>query len=68
MARYRERRTRHLYEMSKALAVGRSQQDIATTSERFIASTFQARSQLLLPGRPGKTAALNPPAGADPVG
>ncbi len=49
VARYRERRTRHLYEMSKALAVGRSQQDIATTSERFIASTFQARSQLLLP-------------------
>ena len=65
VARYRERRTRHLYEMSKALAVGRSQQDIATTSERFIASTFQARSQLLLPDA-GKTAALNPPAGADP--
>lgn len=67
VARYRERRTRHLYEMSKALAVGRSQQDIATTSERFIASTFQARSQLLL-RTPGKTAALNPPARADPVG
>lgn len=62
VARYRERRTRHLYEMSKALAVGRSQQDIATTSERFIASTFQARSQLLLPDA-RKTAALNPPAG-----
>ncbi len=55
VARYRERRTRHLYEMSKALAVGRSQQDIATTSERFIASTFQARSQLLLPGRYGES-------------
>ncbi len=54
VARYRERRTRHLYEMSKALAVGRSQQDIATTSERFIASTFQARSQLLLPDAQGK--------------
>ncbi len=53
VARYRERRTRHLYEMSKALAVGRSQQDIATTSERFIASTFQARSQLLLPDARG---------------
>ncbi len=65
MARYRERRTRHLYEMSKALAVGRSQQDIATTSERFIASTFQARSQLLLPDA-RKTAALNPPAGLTP--
>lgn len=33
VARYREQRTRHLYEMSKALAVGRSPQDIAATSE-----------------------------------
>ncbi len=42
--------------MSKALAVGRSEHDIATaTSERFIASTFQARSQiLLLPDANGK--------------
>ncbi|VFT07082.1 two-component sensor kinase [Escherichia coli] len=38
VARYREQRTRHLYEMSKALAVGRSPQDIAATSEQFIAS------------------------------
>lgn len=45
VARYREQRTRHLYEMSKALAVGRSQTDIAATSEQFIASTFQARSR-----------------------
>ena len=53
VARYRERRTRHLYEMSKALAVGRSREDIAATSERFITSTFQARSQLLLPDENG---------------
>ncbi len=45
VARYREQRTRHLYEMSKALAVGRSSQDIAATSEQFIASTFHARSR-----------------------
>ncbi len=38
VARYRRQRTRHLYEMSKALAVGRSEHDIAATSERFIAS------------------------------
>lgn len=37
VARYREQRTRHLYEMSKALAVGRSREDVAATSERFIA-------------------------------
>lgn len=67
VARYRERRTRHLYEMSKALAVGRSQQDIATTSERFIASTFQARSQLLLPDARGKLLPLTHQP-ADPVG
>ena len=54
VARYREQRTRHLYEMSKALAVGRSEDDIASTSERFIASTFQARGQLLLPDSSGK--------------
>ena len=54
VARYRERRTRHLYEMSKALAVGRSREDIAATSERFITSTFQARSQLLLPDENGQ--------------
>ncbi|HEM8823388.1 TPA: two-component system sensor histidine kinase KdpD [Raoultella planticola] len=54
VARYREQRTHHLYEMSKALAVGRSEDDIASTSERFIASTFQARGQLLLPDSSGK--------------
>ena len=66
VARYRERRTRHLYEMSKALAVGRSQQDIAITSERFIASTFQARSQLLLPDAQGKLLPLTHQSGLTP--
>ncbi|MDU7807643.1 MAG: hypothetical protein E7J62_23800, partial [Serratia marcescens] len=48
---------------SKALAVGRSQQDIATTSERYIASTFQSGSEItmgfvdpVLPGIGGWTA------------
>ena len=49
VARYREQRTRHLYEMSKALAVGRSAEDIARTCEQYIQSTFNARSQVLLP-------------------
>ena len=53
VARYREQRTRHLYEMSKSLAVGRSAADIAATSEQFIQSTFFARSQLLLPDEHG---------------
>ncbi len=50
----------------KALAVGRSQQDIATTSERFIASTFQARSQLLLPDAQGKLLPLTHQPGLTP--
>ncbi|MEG0263747.1 MAG: two-component system sensor histidine kinase KdpD, partial [Citrobacter sp.] len=66
VARYREQRTRHLYEMSKALAVGRSQKDIATTSEQFIASTFQARSQVLLPDEHGKLAPLTEQQGMTP--
>lgn len=60
VARYREQRTRHLYEMSKALAVGRSREDVAATSERFIASTFQARSQLLLPDETNRLSPLTP--------
>ncbi|QMI04541.1 two-component system sensor histidine kinase KdpD [Citrobacter sp. RHB25-C09] len=66
VARYREQRTRHLYEMSKALAMGRSQRDIAVTSERFIASTFHARSQLLLPDEHGKLVPLTHQQGITP--
>lgn len=66
VARYREQRTRHLYEMSKALAVGRSKQDIAATSERFITSTFQARSQVLLPDENGTLTPLTHQQGITP--
>ena len=67
VARYREQRTRQsLYEMSKALAVGRSPQDIAATSEQFIASTFHARSQVLLPDDNGKLQPLTHPQGMTP--
>ncbi|ALR75996.1 two-component system sensor histidine kinase KdpD [[Enterobacter] lignolyticus] len=66
IARYREQRTRHLYEMSKALAIGRSEQDIARTSEQFIQSTFYARSQVLLPNASGHLAALTSGNGITP--
>jgi len=59
VARYREQRTRHLYEMSKALATGRSEADIAITSETFIRSTFDAHSQVLLPDSTGKLVAVS---------
>ncbi|XTZ37260.1 two-component system sensor histidine kinase KdpD [Salmonella enterica] len=58
VARYREQRTRHLYEMSKTLAVARSNQHIAQTCEAFIHSTFNARSRLLLPDPNGNLTAL----------
>ncbi|WP_285112525.1 two-component system sensor histidine kinase KdpD [Leclercia adecarboxylata] len=66
IARYREQRTRHLYEMSKALAVGRTPQDIAQTSQQFIHSTFHARSLILLPDREGKLRPLTPASGMTP--
>ena len=66
IARYREQRTRHLYEMSKALAVGRTPQDIVQTSQQFIHSTFNARSLILLPDREGKLCPLTPVSGMTP--
>ena len=49
VARYREQRARHLYEMAKSLGSALTPQDIAATSQRVIEVTLQARSQLLLP-------------------
>ena len=66
IARYREQRTRHLYEMSKALAVGRTPQDIVQTSQQFIHSTFNARSLILLPDREGKLCPPTPVSGMTP--
>jgi two-component system sensor histidine kinase KdpD len=62
VARYREQRTRHLYEMSKALAVGRSQLDIATTSERLSPQRFRPAASFAA-RRTGKTAPLTQPPG-----
>ncbi len=66
IARYREQRTRHLYEMSKALAVGRTPQDIVHTSQQFIHSTFHARSLILSPDREGALRPLTPVSGMTP--
>ncbi|AUY38216.1 MULTISPECIES: two-component system sensor histidine kinase KdpD [Leclercia] len=66
IARYREQRTRHLYEMSKALAVGRTPQDIAHTSQQFIHSTFHARSLILSPDREGALRPMTPVSGMTP--
>ena len=54
VARYREQRARHLYEMAKSLGSALTPQDIAATSQRVIEVTLQARSQLLLPDEQGE--------------
>jgi len=66
IARYREQRTRHLYEMSKALAVGRTPLEIVQTSQQFIRSTFHAHGLLLLPDAQGRLAPLTPATGMTP--
>ena len=66
IARYREQRTRHLYEMSKALAVGRTPLEIVQTSQQFIRSTFHAHSLILLPDAQGKLCPLTPATGMTP--
>lgn len=66
VARYREQRTRHLYEMSQRLAISRNAEDIATIGEQFIQSTFHARSQLLLPDASARLVPLNQQPGMTP--
>ncbi len=66
IARYREQRTRHLYEMSKALAVGRTPLEIVQTSQQFIHSTFHAHSLILLPDAESKLGPLTPATGMTP--
>ncbi|AWH88447.1 two-component system sensor histidine kinase KdpD [Limnobaculum parvum] len=49
VARLREQRARHMYEMSKVLSQALTIEDIAKSSERFINGSFNAKSALLLP-------------------
>lgn len=58
VARYREQRARHLYEMAKTLSRALSQQDIAQTLPRSLDITLQARSELMLPDEKGELVAV----------
>ncbi|HGI5213287.1 TPA: two-component system sensor histidine kinase KdpD [Providencia alcalifaciens] len=49
IARYREQRTRHLYEMTKELGQALSTEDIGKTGYHFLNNAFQAKTCLLLP-------------------
>ncbi|CCG89024.1 two-component system sensor histidine kinase KdpD [Erwinia piriflorinigrans] len=54
VARYREQRAHHLYETAKALSRALTQRDIASTLQRSVESTLQARSELYLPDEHGE--------------
>ncbi|CNI19528.1 MULTISPECIES: two-component system sensor histidine kinase KdpD [Yersinia] len=54
IARYREQRARHLYEMSRGLSRALTPADIAKTSRHFLSSSFQAKTDLLLPQEDGR--------------
>lgn len=49
IARHREIRARHLYEMSKALSQAMTPQAIAQTGRHFISTTLHAKTAILLP-------------------
>ncbi|MBC8951923.1 two-component system sensor histidine kinase KdpD [Xenorhabdus sp. PB62.4] len=49
IARYREQRTRHLYEITRELSKAMNEEDIARISYHFLSNSFQAKTGLLLP-------------------
>lgn len=53
VARYREQRTRHLYEISTALSQALTPEEVARTGCRVVASGFPARVSVFLPDDQG---------------
>ncbi|PHM63508.1 two-component system sensor histidine kinase KdpD [Xenorhabdus ishibashii] len=49
VARYREQRTRHLYEITRTLSKALNEEDVARISYHFLSNSFQAKTGLLLP-------------------
>ncbi|MDX7989979.1 two-component system sensor histidine kinase KdpD [Xenorhabdus littoralis] len=49
VARYREQRTRHLYEITRELSRALNEEDVARISYHFLSNGFQAKTGLLLP-------------------
>ena len=58
VARYRERRAHHLYELAKGLSRARSPRDIAVIVQRSVENTLQARGELWLPNAQGEPEAV----------
>ncbi|MEQ2024381.1 two-component system sensor histidine kinase KdpD [Xenorhabdus szentirmaii] len=51
IARYREQRTRHLYEITRELSKALDEEDVARISYHFLSNCFQAKTGLLLLNR-----------------
>ena len=56
IARHREKRAQHLYEMSKSLSQALTPDAIAQTSRHFISSSLHAKTAILLPQENGELA------------
>src|SRR5471030_2106877 len=56
IARHREKRAQHLYEMSKSLSQALTPEAIAQTSRHFISSSLHAKTAILLPQENGELA------------
>ncbi|PKE33190.1 two-component system sensor histidine kinase KdbD [Rahnella sp. AA] len=54
IARHREKRAQHLYEMSKGLSQSLTPEAIAQTSRHFISSSLNAKTAILLPDEHGE--------------
>ncbi|WP_159565504.1 two-component system sensor histidine kinase KdpD [Budvicia diplopodorum] len=59
VARTREQRAQHMYEMSKMLSRALTVEDIAKSSSYFISSSFNAKNSLLLPNERGILTPVN---------
>ncbi|STQ71915.1 two-component system sensor histidine kinase KdpD [Hafnia alvei] len=61
VARYREQRARHMYELSKALSNAITNEDIARSGSYFLNSSFNARTSVLIPSDDTPLVQVTPP-------
>ncbi len=59
VARYREQRTRHLFEMTRELSRALTLQEVVRTSYHFLSSAFDAKVCLLMPNHHGELTPYN---------
>lgn len=59
VARYREQRTRHLFEMTRELSRALTLEEVVRTSYHFLSSAFDAKVCLLMPNHHGELTPYN---------